>query len=51
MTLQLIKEKIRELEGWLEHNHDHPNRVTVTEDLRKLKDELLKTTADAPGAN
>lgn len=51
MSSQQIEKKITELECWLEHNHNNPNRVTVTEDLRKLKDELKNHKADAPGTN
>lgn len=51
MTPTQIENKIRELEYWLEHNHAHPDRSTVSEDLRKLKEQLINMEADAPGGD
>ncbi len=42
MTPQQIKNKIQELEHWLEYNHSHPNRTTIEGDLRRLRDELIQ---------
>jgi len=42
MTPQQIKNKIRELEYWLEHNHNHPNRTLIETDLRKLRENLIQ---------
>jgi len=33
------KDKISELEQWLQDNPDHPNRTTIETDLRKLKED------------
>ncbi len=41
MTIQQIKNKIAELEYWLEHNHSHPDRIKVQADLRELKQQLI----------
>lgn len=46
MTLQQIKNKIKELEYWLEHNHSHPNRTTIESDLRRLREELTQLEND-----
>ena len=51
MTPKQIENKIRELEYWLEHNHNHPNRTTIEGDLRKIREELLKNETDASGGN
>lgn len=41
-TKNQIQNKITDLEFWLKHNPNHPNRVTIASDLRYLKSELLK---------
>lgn len=51
MTPTQKENKIKELEYWLEHNHNHPNRTTIEGDLRKLREELLKDETDAPRGN
>jgi hypothetical protein len=46
MTHQQIKNKISELEQWLQFNHSHPNRTIVEQDLRKLKEQLNTQPTD-----
>lgn len=46
-----LNPKIKELETWLEDNHAHPDRATVSEDLRKLKENQKQTEANALRAN
>lgn len=46
MSPQQLQNKINELEYWLEHNHDHPNRTTIETDLRKLKEQLIQLEAN-----
>jgi hypothetical protein len=36
MTPQQTKNKIAELEQWLQDNPNHPNRTIIETDLRKL---------------
>lgn len=43
MTPQQIDNKIKELEYWLEHNHNHPNRINIETDLRKLRETQAET--------
>jgi hypothetical protein len=38
MTPQQRKNKITELEQWLQDNPNHANRTMIETDLRKLKD-------------
>lgn len=51
MTPTQRENKIEELKGWLEHNHSHPDRATVSEDLRKLIEQQKTDDANAPGRN
>lgn len=51
MTPEQKETKIRELELWLGSNPSHPDRATVSEDLRKLKEQPIKSDAHAPGSD
>lgn len=42
MTRTQLKAKIDQLEYWLSHNPDHPDRSTVIKDLWDTKDQLKK---------
>jgi|GEM_PF-4876780 len=44
MNVPNIEQKIRELEGWLQHNPDNNNRSLIEQDLRKLKELKHQTT-------
>lgn len=41
MTQQQIENRIADLEWWLKHNPNHPDRVTLEGDVRKLKLKLI----------
>jgi hypothetical protein len=40
MTKQQLKNKIKDLEFWLENNLGHPDRTTIETDLRNLRTQL-----------
>lgn len=44
MTPQQLKNKIEELEFWLQNNPSHPNRTTIETDLRKLIEQQAHDT-------
>lgn len=46
MTPKQIENKILELEYWLEHNQNHPDRITIESDLRKLREQLAQIEAN-----
>ena len=46
MTTPQLQNKIKELEFWLEHNQNHPDRITIETDLRNLRLELSKTESN-----
>jgi hypothetical protein len=41
MTEQQLRNKIGELEYWLEHNHNHVDRSAILSDIRKLREQLI----------
>ncbi|AOW08716.1 hypothetical protein [Flavobacterium gilvum] len=46
MTPQRRQNKITELEQWLRDNPNHPNRIEIAADLRKLKEESIPRTVE-----
>lgn len=45
MTPTQLKNKIEDLQWWLQNNPNHPNRVLIEGDLRKFQRELEELEA------
>ena len=43
-TKTQLQNKKKELEFWLQHNPNHPNRTIIENDLREINHELINPT-------